>query len=117
MKTMQELVSETKASLHCLTPEQAQQRIDQTQNGVLIDVREPAEVAQKRVKGFVNIPRGVLEMKIGELAPTADTPIYLHCASGGRAALSAAALTHMGYGNVHVIDCSCDTLIETMGAG
>lgn len=117
MKTLQQLVSETKASLHCMTSDEARNSIAEAADSVLIDVREPAEVAQKRVKGFINIPRGVLEMKIGELAPSADTPIYLHCASGGRAALSAAALAHMGYRNVHVIDCSCDSLIETLGEG
>lgn len=115
MMTLQDLISETKANLHCVTASTAREMIGKLDNALLIDVREPGEVAQKRVSGFVNIPRGVLEMKIGEFAGNPDTPIFLHCATGGRASLAAASLTHMGYRNVNVIDCDCDTLIDVMG--
>ncbi len=43
-------------------------------------------------------------MKVTEYCESADTPILLHCAAGGRAALSACTLQMMGYTNVHVID-------------
>ena len=116
MKTLRELIAETKASVHCLTPAGAQALVAEHPDVLRIDVREPAETAEKRVDGFTNIPRGVLEMKIGELARQADHPILLHCATGGRAALASAALEHMGYTNVHIVDCDCDELIRQWGS-
>lgn len=114
MKTLPEIVAETKESLHCLTPQAAREQIARDEKPLLIDVREPGEAEDKRVAGFNNIPRGVLEMKIYDYTQDPDRPIYLHCATGGRAALSAAALENMGFRNVHVIDCDADTLIKTM---
>ena len=116
MKTLQELIAETKASVHCLTPTGAKELIAEHPEVLCIDVREPGEAAEKRVEGFMNIPRGVLEMKIGELAKQADHPILLHCATGGRAALASAALEHMGYTRVRIVDCECDELIQQLGS-
>ncbi|MFE8072260.1 rhodanese-like domain-containing protein [Marinobacteraceae bacterium S3BR75-40.1] len=115
MKTLPEIVAETKEHLHCLSPEAAKERMARDDNPLMIDVREPGEVQEKRVNDFINIPRGVLEMKIYEQTQDPERPIYLHCATGGRAALSAAALERMGFRNVHVIDSDCDHLIEHLG--
>jgi len=117
LKTLQEIVAETRTSLHCLTPKAAHAVFEDTSDAPLvIDVREPGEAAEKRAKGTTNIPRGVLEMKITEHTTNPDCPIYLHCATGGRAVLAAEALQRMGFRNVSVIDCSCDELIAQLGA-
>lgn len=116
LKTLQEIVAETKTSLHCITPQAAKEVLADDSNALVIDVREPGEVADRRPQGTVNIPRGVLEMKITDYTTDPDQPIYLHCATGGRAALAAAALEHMGFNNVSIIDCSCDDLITQIGA-
>jgi rhodanese-related sulfurtransferase len=111
MKTVQQLIAEAKSGAHCLTADAAKAEIQSKSDPLLIDVREPAELAELAVAGFINIPRGVLEMKIGDIAGRLDRPIYIHCATGGRAALSAAQLTLLGYSDVNVIDCNCDTLV------
>lgn len=116
LKTLQEIVAETKTSLHCLTPQAAQEILDGDTDALVIDVREPGEAAEKRPQGTINIPRGVLEMKITDYTVDPERPIYLHCATGGRAAMAAAALEHMGFTNVSIIDCSCDDLITRVGA-
>jgi len=46
--------------------EQAKQEISENK-GLLIDVREPAEHATKAATGAINIPRGLLEMKLMEI--------------------------------------------------
>lgn len=73
-----------------------------TKNGAIIDVREPGEYQAGHLPGAVNIPRGVLEFKIGDNAALAnkDLPIVLYCKTGGRAALSAVNLQRMGYTQV-----------------
>lgn len=91
--------------------EQAKQEISENK-GLLIDVREPAEHATKAASGAINIPRGLLEMKLMEREKDAARPIYLHCASGARATLSAEALTRVGYENVTVITCKAEEVCQ-----
>jgi phage shock protein E len=107
LKTIQELIADT--TKHVTTMDAAAAKRERAENGgYLIDVREPGEVAVKQARGTHNIPRGVLEMKITELCPVAGDPIYLHCASGGRARLSAAQLLLMGYQHVVAINNDVD---------
>ena len=80
--------------------------------GVLIDVRESVESQALPTKNSINIPRGVLEMKIAELCPDAQAHIYIHCATGGRATLAAEQLQRMGYQQVTVIACNAQELVE-----
>lgn len=116
LKTLQEVVAEAKASVHCLTPQAARELLADNSDALVIDVREPGEVTEKRPAGTINIPRGVLEMKITDQTTDPDRAILLHCATGGRAAMAAVALENMGFRNVGVIDCSCDDLIAQFGA-
>jgi phage shock protein E len=83
--------------------------------GVLIDVREPGERAVKAASSTHPIPRGVLEMKTPELAADHITPIYLHCAGGGRARLAVEQLTRMGYRNVTAVSCGIDAICDALG--
>lgn len=106
IKSVQELAAEAKQNLQCLTIEGAKTLLGQCDNPLLIDVREVGEHAEAAVKGFTNIPRGVLEMKIGELCQDSSRCIILHCGTGGRAAFAAQSLEKMGYNNVHLINAS-----------
>ena len=107
LKTIPELVAEARARVRCLSASEAKAEIALNQ-GILVDVREPGEAAAKAAKGAINIPRGVLEMKIGELCANADQHIYIHCATGGRASLAAEQLLRMGYQKVTAITCGAD---------
>ena len=75
-----------------------------------IDVREPGEVAEHAIPGSVNIPRGVLEMKITEHCSDADTPVFIHCATSARAILAAEQLQRIGYTRVSVISCPLEAI-------
>ncbi len=75
----------------------------------IIDVRTVAENQSGAVPGAVNIPRGMLEFRIGltevwEAAgknpPQKTDPIFVYCSTGGRGSLSAKALMQLGYTNV-----------------
>lgn len=110
IKTLPEIVGPAKAQCDLVSAEEAAAIKAQAPDTLIIDVREPAEVEKLKTEGSVNIPRGVLEMKIGEVATSADQPILIHCATGGRAALSAVALANMGYTNVRVIDADCESV-------
>ena len=55
----------------------------------LIDVREPSEVTEARVKGARPIPLGQLPTKLGEL--DRDRPVAFLCRSGSRSAIATAS--------------------------
>ncbi len=66
---------------------------------VLLDVREPAEVAMGRVPGALVIARGVLESAVETRVPR-ERAVVVYCASGNRSALAADTLRQMGYADV-----------------
>ena len=43
----------------------------------------------------------------------AERPIYLHCATGGRATLAAEQLQRIGYNKVTVISCKAENVCDT----
>ena len=109
-KTASQLVAEAKARISNLTVEQVADEIA-TGNVVLVDVREPGELAvQGAVAGAVHAPRGMLEFYADpaspyhrrELDPSARTIVY--CASGGRSALACDLLGQLGYADVANLD-------------
>lgn len=73
----------------------------QAQGAVLIDVRDSDELCDKLpLAGALNISRGRLEVKIGDVVPDKDSLVVLYCAGGNRGALAADSLRQMGYRNV-----------------
>jgi rhodanese-related sulfurtransferase len=82
---------------------------------IIIDVRDPEDAAISKLKDSINIPRGLIEMKISNLCPESETLILLHCAGGGRASLSALTLQEMGYTNVHAITAKFEDIKDALG--
>ncbi len=74
-----------------------QQAHDQLEKGtaVMVDVREPAELAESAVPGTIDIPLGQLESRASEI-PT-GTPVLVFCRSGNRSQEGAAILAAKGY--------------------
>lgn len=104
------LIESAKSHCHCIDPVAAKMFYDRHDDAVIIDVREPGEAKESKLNDSINIPRGLLEMKIEKNCPNSDTPILLHCGGGGRASLSAHTLEMMGYSNVHVINAKFDEI-------
>jgi NADPH-dependent 2,4-dienoyl-CoA reductase/sulfur reductase-like enzyme/rhodanese-related sulfurtransferase len=64
-------------------------------DGLLLDVREAAELAVEEVPGAVNIPLGQLRTRLGELPR--DKDIFVICRSGGRAYYATRVLLQNGF--------------------
>ena len=111
LKKIPELVAELRQHVPCLTAQEAAAKCKALQ-GVLIDVREPSEFVKQPAQGAVNIPRGVLEMQATVKFPDATTPIFIHCATGGRATFAAEQLQRVGYQNVWAITCNAEVVVE-----
>lgn len=112
LKTIPQLIAIASENQRKVSAEQAQNEINENK-GLLIDVREPAEHAVSNAIGAINLPRGVLEMKLLEIEKDPNRALYLHCATGGRATLAAEQLSRIGYNNVTVISCKSDQVIKT----
>ena len=105
-----ELVAEAKGKVENLDPDAVEREL-QEGDAVLVDLREPDELeANGRIPGSVHVPRGMLEFRADPASPYHQEPldpskrVILHCASGGRSALAAAALQEMGYDRVAHLD-------------
>jgi phage shock protein E len=67
---------------------------------VWVDVRSPAETASGHLQQAVLIPFDGIEAGVAELQLDKGTPIYLYCASGGRAANAKVRLEAIGFTDV-----------------
>ena len=59
------------------------QMLDRGERFVLLDCREPGEVATARIAGTMHIPMRDIPARIAELGPQ-DARIVVHCHHGGR---------------------------------
>ena len=74
---------------------------------LIIDVREGSEIkAIGAIDGAVNVPRGLIEMKLtpDENQLHADTPIVVYCGGGSRASLAGKTLKDIGFTNVQNLE-------------
>lgn len=97
MSDFQGHLARVMARIREVTADQLQQLQPQP---LIIDVREADEIATGHLPGAQLVGRGHLEARIARLAPRADAPMVLYCASGVRSALAAAALADMGFEQV-----------------
>ncbi|WP_167146437.1 rhodanese-like domain-containing protein [Actinomyces sp. ZJ308] len=70
-------------------------RLEAGEDLVVLDVREPDEVARSAISGSVNISLGQVVDRMSELDPARPTAVI--CAGGVRSAKAIEALTAAGY--------------------
>jgi rhodanese-related sulfurtransferase len=107
LKTIPEVIAQARLSLNTITAADAAVKCKQL-NGIILDVREPSEFIEKAGKNTINIPRGLLEMKMLQMYPDENLAIFIHCATGARATLAAEQLNRVGYKHVWVVTCMLD---------
>lgn len=74
----------------------------ETKNAVLLDVRSRSEYANGHIRGSKNLPLDEID-KISVLIGDKQTPLFVHCLSGGRSARAVAYLKGNGYVNARDI--------------
>lgn len=115
IKTAAELIVEAQAQIDCLDIASAKALYEESENAVIIDVREANSAAESKLKDSINISRGLIEMKVPKLCPDPNTLILTHCGGGGRASLAALTLQEMGYTNVYAITAKFDDIKDIFG--
>ena len=113
-KTFKQMVAEGREAAEVVSPQDAQKRVQENPSTLVIDVREPDDIASTgAVPGSMNIPLGVLPLRADTELPESfreqklqdrSTPIITTCGSGGQASLAAKTLKDMGFSNVAIMD-------------
>jgi rhodanese-related sulfurtransferase len=103
VKTRDDLLAEARAEVSLVTADRAEELI--AQQALVLDVREPAEFQLGHLPNAVNIPRGVLEFKVGNHPDLNDSQssILIYCKNGGRSTLAAYTLKQMGFTHVEML--------------
>ncbi len=93
----QKLAADARSHVREVTANEASEQ--QRQGALLIDVRESEDFQKEHAAGAIHLSRGVIELKIEDLAPALETPIVCYCGGGSRSALTVESLQRMGYTN------------------
>ena len=75
-----------------------------TQDAVLVDVRETSEYENGRLPNAIHIPLSQLDSRAGELAKLTARPVVAYCARGNRSRMAGAALARMGFKDIYNLD-------------
>jgi glyoxylase-like metal-dependent hydrolase (beta-lactamase superfamily II)/rhodanese-related sulfurtransferase len=96
-----DLVAAAKQQITEVNVERAKQLLAEG-NITLIDTREESEYAAGHIDNAILLPRGVLEFKLNTVPELADPSkaVLIYCRTGGRSALAAQTLQHLGYTTV-----------------
>jgi len=108
MKRYVDLLADALTRVGEIMPWDLAEQLKRERPPLLLDVREPAEFAQARIPGSINVPRGVLEQAcewdfdetVPELVQGRDLPIVVVCRSGNRSVLAADVMRQMGFVDV-----------------
>lgn len=105
--SVKELLAAANAATPAITADEARKLIAHDY-ALVIDVRDAPEVAATgKIKGAINVSRGMIEFRADSGTPyhdaafQKDRPIIVYCASGGRSALAGKALKDLGFERVH----------------
>ena len=95
------LVDDAKVRIKEITPRKVNKKLNSNSNNfVLLDVREKDEWDSSRIPGADYLGKGIIERDIESKCPNIDQEIVLYCRDGYRSILAADNLKRMGYNNV-----------------
>src|SRR5690348_8625397 len=104
--SVKQMMDAANAAVPRIAPADASALID-SGDTLVVDVRDAPEVAASgKVRGAINVSRGMLEFRADPDSPYHDPhfdknkTVIVYCASGGRSALSGKVLKDMGYEKV-----------------
>ena len=95
--SFQDYLSNIKSSIREISVHDLQTQLQSAEPPVVIDIREPDEVANGVIPGSEVVPRGFLELRIEGLIPERDRSVAVYCAGGTRSALAVQAIQALGY--------------------
>lgn len=84
-----------------ISQEEAKEMMD-TQDVIILDVREQDEYDSGHIPGAVLLPVGTIdEETAAEVIPEKDSTVLVYCRSGNRSKTASSALAELGYSNIY----------------
>ena len=84
-----------------ITREEAKEMMD-TQEVIILDVREQNEYDSSHIPGAVLLPVGTIdEETAAQVIPEKDSTVLVYCRSGNRSKTASSALARLGYTNIY----------------
>ena len=84
-----------------ITQEEAKEMMD-TQEVIILDVREQDEYDSGHIPGAVLLPVGTIDdTTAAQVIPEKDSTVLVYCRSGNRSKTASAALADLGYTNIY----------------
>ena len=84
-----------------ISQEEAKEMMD-TQDVIILDVREQDEYDSGHIPGAVQLPVGTIdEETAAEVIPEKDSTVLVYCRSGNRSKTASSALAELGYTNIY----------------
>ena len=84
-----------------ISQEEAKEMMD-TQDVIILDVREQDEYDSGHIPGAVLLPVGTIdEDTAAEVIPEKDSTVLVYCRSGNRSKTASSALAELGYTNIY----------------
>ncbi len=81
--------------------DEAYKLVNENKNTIILDVRTKGEFESGHIPKAKNIPVQQISVRIKELEKYKDTPILVHCASGGRSPSAVRALVKSNFTQVY----------------
>ena len=111
--SVSQLVAAAKRQIKTIDMATFKSAFDRNDLGLIVDVREPEEFADGHIPGAVNVPRGVIELRIWAYIGFPDKTdmtgkMTLYCGSGTRCVLAVKSLQDLGFSNVTAADMRLD---------
>ena len=84
-----------------ITQEEAKEMMD-TQEVIILDVREQDEYDSGHIPGAVLLPVGTIDKDTAaEVIPETDSTVLVYCRSGNRSKTASSTLAELGYTNIY----------------
>lgn len=91
----------SESSYQQISQEEAKEMMD-TQDVIILDVREQDEYDSGHIPGAVLLPVGTIdEETAAEVIPEKDSTVLVYCRSGNRSKTASSALAELGYTNLY----------------
>ena len=91
----------SESSYQQISQEEAKEMMD-TQEVIILDVREQDEYDSGHIPGAVLLPVGTIdEETAAEVIPEKDSTVLVYCRSGNRSKTASSALAGLGYTNIY----------------
>ena len=107
-KSLSDFITAARERVVDIQADDLEELLEDNDDVVLVDVREPYEYEKVHIPGAILVPRGMLEgaadpnnaHRIEALYSAREKPVVIYCETGARAAMAVDTLQQMGFNDV-----------------